>query len=96
MNTRHVMAWRSDAECARAEAEEIEKFFPTGRPASAPKTMCRRCPVQDECLEFALESPWRPEAIVAGLTPRQLDPLWRERHPDRTETRAEYAWLGLR
>lgn len=95
MSIRHVMAWRSDAECARAEAEEIEKFFPSGRPSVAPKTLCRRCPVRDQCLEFALESPWRPGAIVAGLTPGELEPMWRQRHPNNNQAEVQ-ALLGLR
>lgn len=93
---KHVVAWRNDAVCAQVDQTEAEKFFPSGRPSNAPVRLCRECPVRSQCLEFALDSPWRPEAIVAGLTPRELDPLWRQRHPDRTEERIEYAWLGLR
>ncbi|WP_369075900.1 WhiB family transcriptional regulator [Nocardioides renjunii] len=79
---RQALAWRSDAACAQSDVEDVHKFFPSGRPSTAPQQLCARCPVADPCLEFALDSPWPPNAIVAGLTPRELEPLWRERHAD--------------
>ena len=92
---KHVIAWRNDANCIRADAEVVEKFFPTGRPATAPQLLCDSCPVRRQCLEFALESPWRPAAIVAGLTPGELEPLWRKRHPDDNHSEIQ-SLLGLR
>jgi len=89
------LAWRSEATCAAEDVELTEKFFPTGRPSSKPQSICRRCPVREECLEFALASPWRPASIVAGLTPRELMPLWRQRHPHETHTEIQQL-LGLR
>lgn len=90
------MAWRNDAACGRASEEQLEKFFPSGRPANEPKSFCATCPVRDECLEFALSSPWRPAAIVAGLTPRELEPMWRQRHPYDSQSSEVQQLLGLR
>lgn len=95
MNTRRHLSWRTRAACNLVGAEQQEKFFPAGRPSNEPKSLCATCPVRRECLDFALSSPWRPAAIVAGLTPRQLEPLWRQRHPE--DTQAEIRQLvGLR
>lgn len=90
-----MLAWRNDAACGKASEEQLEKFFPSGRPAHEPKTFCAGCPVRDECLEFALDSPWRPGAIVAGYTPRELEPMWRSRHPEDTHAEIQQL-LGLR
>lgn len=78
---KHLMSWRREAACARVDPETAEKFFPAGRPAREPRSVCKECPVREECLEFALASPWQPAAIVAGMTPGELAPLWRQRHP---------------
>ena len=49
--------WRSDAACRRTDPD---LFFPVGTtgPAlvqiEAAKAVCRSCPVQEPCLEFAL------------------------------------------
>jgi WhiB family redox-sensing transcriptional regulator len=51
--------WRFLAECA---GEDPELFFPIGTSGPAQvqaeeaKAICRRCPVTDECLQWALES----------------------------------------
>lgn len=51
------MDWRVKAECRR---ENPELFFPVGkdgpaqRQADEAKAVCRRCPVQESCLEYAL------------------------------------------
>ena len=53
------MDWRSRAACLD---EDPELFFPVGSTGPAvvqteqAKAICRRCPVIDECLEFALET----------------------------------------
>lgn len=49
---------------------------------SAARSMCGRCPVQPDCLEWALstpESPWDDEAFVAGCTPEELREIKRRR-----------------
>jgi len=51
--------WRDDAACRHTNAE---LFFPAGSTGTAvdqieaAKSVCRACPVQDACLQFALES----------------------------------------
>lgn len=90
-----IPQWRRKAACAYVDNELVEKFFPAGRPAAEPKTLCRGCPVRQECLDFALDSPWQPRAIVAGYDPGELMPLWRQRHPSPTQTDM-YRVLGLR
>ncbi|MGW6790748.1 WhiB family transcriptional regulator [Streptomyces chartreusis] len=53
------MDWRSRAVCPQ---EDPELFFPIGRGGLAKlqteeaKSVCRRCPVQEQCLEWALET----------------------------------------
>lgn len=53
------MDWRHRAICRDVDPE---LFFPVGTSGPAvlqiaeAKTVCRRCPVVDECLTFALES----------------------------------------
>jgi WhiB family transcriptional regulator, redox-sensing transcriptional regulator len=53
------MDWRHIAAC---RDEDPELFFPIGNTGPAllqieeAKSVCRRCPVREECLQFALES----------------------------------------
>ncbi|MEU8682773.1 WhiB family transcriptional regulator [Streptomyces sp. NPDC048611] len=53
------MDWRHDAVCRE---EDPELFFPVGNTGPAllqieeAKTVCRRCPVMGQCLQWALES----------------------------------------
>ena len=52
-------AWRTRARCRE---EDPELFFPTGNNAAADyqtqeaKAVCRRCPVMESCLQWALET----------------------------------------
>ncbi|GGR85856.1 transcriptional regulator WhiB [Micromonospora fulviviridis] len=54
-----AMDWRHDAVC---RDEDPELFFPIGTSGPAllqveqAKAVCRRCPVTDHCLQWALES----------------------------------------
>ncbi|OQR61190.1 transcription factor WhiB [Streptomyces maremycinicus] len=51
--------WREHAECRH---EDPDLFFPIGTSGPAllqteqAKTVCRRCPVQEQCLEWAMET----------------------------------------
>jgi hypothetical protein len=90
-----IPQWRRKAACAYVDNELVEKFFPSGRPAAEPKDICATCPVRRECLDFALDSPWQPRAIVAGLDPKDLVPLWRQRHPETMQGEMHHV-LGLR
>jgi len=53
------MDWRHVAAC---RDEDPELFFPIGNTGPAllqieeAKSVCRRCPVREDCLQFALES----------------------------------------
>ena len=59
--------WRDQAACRFVDAE---LFFPVGRTGAAiewiqsAKAVCRSCPVQDPCLQFAVET--NQEAGVWG------------------------------
>jgi WhiB family redox-sensing transcriptional regulator len=59
--------WRDKAACRHSDAD---LFFPSGSTGvavdqiEAAKAICQRCPVQDACLQFALES--NQEAGVWG------------------------------
>ena len=56
---RDNQAWRDQAACRRTEAD---LFFPAGsagaaaRQIHAAKAVCRTCPVQGPCLQFALST----------------------------------------
>ncbi|MFJ3182513.1 WhiB family transcriptional regulator [Streptomyces sp. NPDC086796] len=53
------MDWRHNATC---RTEDPELFFPIGNTGPAlhqieeAKTVCRRCPVMEQCLQWALEA----------------------------------------
>ena len=61
----------SSALCAQTDPE---MFYPDSMGASplvkVAKEVCRKCPVQTECLAFALKTK-EPEGIWGGLTPRE-------------------------
>ena len=51
-------AWRAQAACRQLGIENATIFFPTRGQSSeveAAKQVCATCPVQDECLGFAVE-----------------------------------------
>ncbi|MGW5849948.1 WhiB family transcriptional regulator [Streptomyces sp. NPDC055254] len=64
------MDWRHEAACRR---EDPDLFFPigTGGPAllqiEKAKAVCRRCPVLNDCLEWALEGGLEM-GVCGGLT----------------------------
>ena len=73
MTERH---WRDDAACLE---QDSELFYATTPGAiREAKAICKRCPSQEQCLDFAQETR-DGHAVLGGLTPRQ-----------RTKTRA--AW----
>jgi WhiB family redox-sensing transcriptional regulator len=86
--------WRQDAACRCTDAD---LFFPAGSTGAAveqiqsAKAVCRTCPVQEDCLQFALES--NQEAGVWGGKDederRRLRRGWRaaQRPPMRTAVR---------
>lgn len=76
--------WREDALCAQVDPEV---FFPeTPGPARQAKELCRRCPVRNECLEYALTNRER-FGIWGGLSGRELRVLLRARDAGRVNDR---------
>lgn len=77
--------WRDDALCAQVDTDA---FFPGkgGSPRVA-KTICGRCPVRAECLEFAIEMDIT-EGVWGGLSGKQRRPLRTARHRGRIEDAA--------
>ena len=61
-------AWQIDGLCAQTDPES---FYPDkGKPADAARRVCRRCPVQDDCLTWALETN-EQFGVWGGLTANQ-------------------------
>lgn len=64
------MDWRHNAVCRE---EDPELFFPIGNTGPAllqieeAKAVCRRCPVMNQCLRWALES-GQAEGVWGGLS----------------------------
>ena len=65
----HRPAWQRDALC-RDYAGRVN-FFPTmGVSLEPARSVCRRCPVREACLEFALEHDERT-GVWGGLSARE-------------------------
>lgn len=64
------MDWRHNAVCS---GEDPELFFPIGDTGPSAlqieeaKAVCRRCPVMDQCLQWALES-GQESGVWGGLS----------------------------
>lgn len=77
--------WRADAACLDVDTE---LFFPLGRNAEAvmqaedAKAVCARCPVREQCLQRAMDTPEK-HGIFGGL-----DETERERLRRREKNRA--------
>lgn len=66
--------WREQALCAQIDPEA---FFPEkGGSSKAAKSICRQCPVQVECLEYALGSN-QTFGVWGGLSARERHKLGR-------------------
>jgi WhiB family redox-sensing transcriptional regulator len=52
-------AWQDSALCAQSDPERW--FPPNGGNLTPARQICERCPVTDQCLEYALEVESRPE-----------------------------------
>jgi len=73
---RSVAAWRIDAACRDLD---VALFFPEPGGDSTPaKAVCARCPVRDECLDFALASR-QDDGIWGGLDETERRRLRRRR-----------------
>lgn len=64
--------WRATANCQNAPSA---LFFPErGEPADRAKALCARCPVRQECLDFAIERGER-FGVWGGLSERERRPI---------------------
>jgi WhiB family redox-sensing transcriptional regulator len=79
-------AWHEHAACATQPAEVF--FPPSDVPGAATKakTICAGCPVQEECLSFALETA-QSEGVWGGMDAGERRRL-RRRTRDRKRRRA--------
>jgi len=67
--------WVDGAACAQTDPE---LFFPEkGQQVVKAKLVCFRCPVRNECLQYALTSPIRVDGIWGGTTPKQRQDMRR-------------------
>lgn len=77
--------WRDRALCAQVDTDA---FFPTeGGSTRVAKTICARCSVRAECLQFAIEMDIT-EGVWGGLSGRQRKPLRTARQRSRIEDAA--------
>ncbi|MFD7554211.1 WhiB family transcriptional regulator [Streptomyces sp. NPDC059835] len=85
------MNWRQFAECT---LEDPELFFPIGNSgpalvqAEAAKAVCRRCPVQNQCLEWVLGA-GHESGVWGGLSEQERTSL--QRRKARSQTRRKNA-----
>jgi WhiB family redox-sensing transcriptional regulator len=82
--------WRESALCAQTDPEV---FFPSvGGGGGAARRICRRCPVQTECLEVALARPAEGDVgIWGGTSARERRALRAERTTTPPITRGSVA-----
>ncbi|MFW6203793.1 MAG: WhiB family transcriptional regulator [Actinomycetota bacterium] len=84
------MDWRHRAAC---RDEDPELFFPIGTTGPAllqieeAKTVCRRCDVREQCLQFALET-GQDAGVWGGLSEDERRALKRRRARQRARARA--------
>ncbi|MFE5519840.1 WhiB family transcriptional regulator [Streptomyces virginiae] len=80
------MDWRHNAVCRE---EDPELFFPIGNTGSAllqleeAKAVCRRCPVMEACLQWALES-GQDDGVWGGLSEDERRAMKRRATRNRT------------
>ncbi len=86
---RHNGDWRNRAACLD---EDPDLFFPVGTTgpavaqAEAAKAICRRCPVREECLDFAMTT-GQAFGVWGGLTEEERRALRRARSRSRGSSR---------
>jgi WhiB family redox-sensing transcriptional regulator len=71
-------AWQDSALCAQSDPERW--FPPKGGNLTSARRICERCPVTEQCLEYALEIESRPEVqgrfgIYGGKTASERDDI---------------------
>jgi hypothetical protein len=86
--TKRKADWRDEGACC---GEDPELFFPTGSDGGwklvieQAKTVCRRCPVTDECLRFAFDE-GISDGIFGGLTEKERVSVRRRAAAKKTES----------
>lgn len=84
-----MAAWREAAAC---RDQDPELWFPIGNTGPAlvqikeAKRVCRRCPVREECLRFAVNAVAK-DGIFGGLDEKERELL---RHNDRRRAVPQY------
>ncbi len=75
--------WHQYAECANSGVDPEIFFTDCGNSYEAhqARTICARCPVKQECLEYSLRAPMRLDGIWGGLGVGRRDEL-RRGYPD--------------
>ena len=83
--------WQRDAECRTGDAALLRIFVSDERDnsnAARAKRICATCPVQADCLAYALEHVENLRGVWGGTTPRErltmrreLGTWWRGRRP---------------
>ena len=60
-----------------------EDIYPVnGRPRSeVKKNKCPSCPIRQQCLEWALSSPYEPYGVWGGYGQDEVRAMWFTRHP---------------
>ncbi|PRX45914.1 transcription factor WhiB [Prauserella shujinwangii] len=85
--------WRDYAAC---RDEDPELFFPVSelgpgaRQTAEAKSVCARCPVRAECLDYAIDE-GLDFGIFGGTTERERRELLRRRRVSRSRSRGEAA-----
>ncbi len=68
--------WFDRGLCAQVDGET---FFPEkGVPVAPARSICARCDVQQECLDYAVDNRIA-DGVWGGLTGRERRKIWRER-----------------
>jgi WhiB family redox-sensing transcriptional regulator len=70
--------WQQDAECVQ-HAEKVDFFPARGESVREAKAVCARCPVRDDCLEFALRLKVA-HGVWGGMSERERRSLRRDRY----------------
>ena len=89
-----VEDWQAQSACSRVDPSLFFSGEGGGRVGTAYEGVCSSCPVRDACLEFALESPWRPYGVWGGRSASDLYPEWQRRHPAERQSEV-LSLLGL-
>lgn len=71
--------WRDDSACRTRDPGTY--FAERGRLSPNSTEACTTCPVRDQCLQFAIDSPWEPYGVWGGKQAKEIRPMWRQRHP---------------